>query len=85
MLWINFLHIYQPANATNGEIREAFSGRTLDMKYPDEDFTKHIINHSRDKYCRPIAEVEKLLQRWDETSGEEFDDDQDKPFDEPII
>jgi hypothetical protein len=69
----------------NGEIREAFSGRTLDMHYKGEDYTKEIIAHSRSTYCKPIAKVEKLLERWDETSGEEFDDDQNKEFDEPII
>jgi len=69
----------------NGEIREAFSGRTLNMTFPDEDYTRHIITSSREKYSKPISDVEKLLTRWDESSGESFDDDRNKEFDEPII
>jgi hypothetical protein len=69
----------------NGEIREAFSGKTLNMAFPPEDYTKNIIEQSREKYAKPISDVEKLLKRWDETSGDEFDDDRDKEFEEPII
>jgi len=69
----------------NGEIREAFSGRTLDIKYPTEDYTRHIINQSREKYSKPVADVEKLLKRWNEASGEELDDSRNSAFEEPII
>jgi len=69
----------------NGEIREAFSGRTLNMDYPAENYTQHIINASREKYTKPLQDVEKLLKRWDESSGEVLDINKNASFEEPII
>ncbi|MFA5829386.1 MAG: type IV secretory system conjugative DNA transfer family protein [Candidatus Gracilibacteria bacterium] len=50
----------------NGELTEAFSGRTLDMKFPEVDYTRQIIEASRKKYCNPREKVEENLKRWDE-------------------
>ena len=71
-----------------GEIREAFSARTIDVPKVNADFTKEIIEHSRSTYCTPKAEVEKLLSKWDEAG--EFDESNvapelEQPFEEPLI
>ena len=54
----------------DGELTEAFSGRTLDVKYGDKDFSRDIIQSSRDSYCMPREKVEEMLQKWDEGSDE---------------
>ncbi|MFT7184121.1 MAG: hypothetical protein ACI9QC_000452 [Oceanicoccus sp.] len=52
----------------DGELSEAFSGRTLDMNYPKNDFSQQIKDLSRKAYCRPRKEVEENLKKWDEAS-----------------
>lgn len=74
--------------SVNGEIREAFSGRTLDVPPIIEDLTEQIKKQSRKKYCTPKAEVEKLLSKWDEAG--DFSEDNIAPeieqdFEEPLI
>ncbi len=49
-----------------GELREAFSGKTMFMSFPKENYTAECIKYSHDNYCRPIQEVEKILQQWEE-------------------
>jgi hypothetical protein len=73
----------------NGELREAFSGRTLSVPPVTNDLTAQIINASRSKYCAPRSEVEELLAKWDEAasappSAEEVQQSEEK-FEEPII
>ena len=50
----------------DGELQEAFSGRTLDMVFPDNDFSQHCIIHSRTHYARPVSEVDQILSQWEE-------------------
>ncbi len=74
--------------SVNGEIREAFSARTVDVPEPEDDRTKEIIEYSRHNYCTPIDEVQKLLSKWDEAG--EFTDENvapeiEKDFEEPLI
>jgi hypothetical protein len=74
--------------SVNGEIREAFSGRTLDVKPPDKPFIKEIINHSRKTYCTPREDVEKLLSKWDEAgefTASNTAPEYEKEFEEPLI
>jgi hypothetical protein len=74
-----------------GEIKEAFSGRTLTMSYPEENFALECIEHSRKNYSLPVEEVEKILQRWED--GEYNPDEpvntsspfEEVEFEEPII
>ncbi len=40
-----------------GEQQEAFSGQTIDVVYPEEDFVDRCIERSRAKYCRLREEV----------------------------
>ena len=49
-----------------GELREAFSGKTMFMKFPGDNYTKECIQNSHDKFCRPLKEVEDILQQWEE-------------------
>lgn len=50
----------------NGELSEAFSGKTLDMVFPETDISREVMEHSRKLYCVPKANVEKRLESWDE-------------------
>lgn len=54
----------------DGELTEPFSGRTLDMNYPEQDLSKEILEASRAQYCQPRAAVEEALRRWDEAATE---------------
>ncbi len=74
--------------SVNGELREAFSGRTLDAPRVEYDNTEAIIAASRKKYCMPRADVETMLKQWDEAASappkpEEID--QSEVFEEPLI
>lgn len=69
-----------------GEIREAFSGRTLDVPHMKESFIPQIIDQSRQHYCEKRSNVEEMLAKWDEAG--EFDNlgpDGDPIFEEPLI
>lgn len=50
----------------NGELAEPFSGRTLDMKFPEQDKSHEILYESRKAYCTPREKVEEMLKKWDE-------------------
>lgn len=52
--------------SVDGELRDAFSGRTLNVPVPKEDYSKEIIARSREKYANPRAQVETELKKWDE-------------------
>lgn len=74
--------------SVNGEIREAFSARTLDVPRPAKDFTKEIIKQSHQKYCHPKSEVEKILTKWDEAgdfSEANTAPEMEQAFEEPLI
>src|SRR3989338_3166897 len=74
--------------SVKGEIREAFSGRTVDVPRIGEDHTREIIETSRKKYCRPKEEVEESLRKWDEAASEPPKKDEipeEETFEEPLI
>lgn len=50
----------------DGEIKEAFSGQTLDMILPKKHFAKGCIDYSRSHYARPLLEVQAILKSWEE-------------------
>ena len=50
----------------DGEIKEAFSGRTLPIQMPEKHFAKECLDFSRAHYARPLAEVKQILQQWEE-------------------
>lgn len=57
--------------SVDGELRDAFSGRTLNVPTPKQDFTQEIIRRSREKYSNPRSKVEQELKKWDEGASEE--------------
>jgi hypothetical protein len=77
----------------DGELREAFSGRTMNMHFPEKSYAQECKDFSHEKYCRPVAEVEKILQQWEEgkydpksstkptNSSLDFEED----FNEPLV
>ncbi len=72
--------------SVNGEIREAFSARTIDVPKVKESFVNQILDHSRAAYCTPREEVEKMLSRWDEAGEFENSASNETPaFEEPLI
>ena len=74
--------------SVNGELREAFSGRTLDAPKVQKDYTPEIISLSRKKYCRSKKEVESMLKKWDEAASEPPKQDKittEEKFEEPLI
>jgi len=75
--------------SVKGEIREAFSGRTVDVPKSKDDHTQEIIALSRKKYCTPKKQVEEMLKRWDEAAAappsEEESAETEEKFEEPII
>ncbi len=70
----------------DGELREAFSGRTLDMNIPEKNFAAECIEYSRAHYAKPAAEVQEILQQWEEgklgASGKAFEEVE---FEEPMV
>jgi hypothetical protein len=74
--------------SVNGEIREAFSGRTIDAPKPTDDRTQEIRAASRKKYCESREDVEEMLKKWDEAASAPPKEDEishDEKFEEPII
>ncbi|MBT3293068.1 type IV secretion system DNA-binding domain-containing protein [Candidatus Peregrinibacteria bacterium] len=72
----------------DGEIREAFSGRTMDAPVPTNDISKEIRELSRKKYCEPKANVEVMLKKWDEAASAEATEEEmavEEKFEEPIL
>ncbi len=71
----------------DGELRESFSGRTMNVPKPESDFTKEIKDFTRQVYCKPRQKVEDDLNKWDEASGEVDTslEDLESKFEEPLI
>lgn len=69
-----------------GEVRKPFSGRTLDVIQPKDDYTKDIVAQSRKKYSTPVKGVEKMLAKWDESGEIELaPGSMPEEFEEPMI
>jgi len=75
--------------SVNGELREAFSGRTLDAPRVQNDYTKQIIAASHRKFCAPRTEVEEMLKEWDEAASAPPSKEEiaavEEVFEEPLI
>ena len=50
----------------DGELRDAFSAKTVDVPHYENDFSQRITATSRGKYARPRVDVEQDLKKWDE-------------------
>lgn len=57
--------------SVDGELRDAFSGKTLNVPTSKDDYSEEIIKISRGKYATPREQVEKELKKWDEGGSEE--------------
>ncbi len=68
-----------------GETKNAFSGRTLKMAYPEKDFSKEIVDHSRKLYAKPKIEVEKELAAWEKVGSEPVAKPIDEEFAKPLV
>ena len=72
--------------SVHGEIREAFSAKTMDVPKPPESYAAEIIANSRKVYCEPRKDVEALLNKWDESGEFENSSPSEAPeFEEPLI
>jgi len=75
--------------SVNGEIREAFSGRTVDAPVPTDDRTNEIREESRRKYCENRKTVEEMLKKWDEAASAPPSEEEiaavEEKFEEPLI
>ncbi|MEK9132549.1 MAG: DUF87 domain-containing protein [Patescibacteria group bacterium] len=56
--------------SVDGELRDAFSGRTLNVSAPKDHYSTEIIRQSREKYANPRSQVENDLKKWDESASE---------------
>lgn len=54
-----------------GEIRQAFSGKTINTPKIERSYVNEIKQNSRQTYCEPRQAVEEMLAKWDEAG--EFD------------
>lgn len=52
----------------DGEIQEAFSGRTLDMNIPETHNEQACVDYSRSHYARSVEEVHRILSQWEESA-----------------
>ncbi|HIQ57071.1 TPA: type IV secretory system conjugative DNA transfer family protein [Candidatus Gracilibacteria bacterium] len=76
-----------------GELREAFSGRTQNMSFPEKDLSRECVELSRKKYCKSLEEVEKILSQWEEgadildesENSDTKQSDECAEFDAPLI
>lgn len=72
--------------SVKGEIREAFSARTIDVPVIRNHFVPEIIDVSRETYCEPRDKVEGMLNKWDEAGEFEETGPKEAPlFEEPLI
>lgn len=72
--------------SVNGEIREAFSGRTIAVPHIEKTWVPEIIANSRANFCVPRENVETMLAKWDEAGEFEDNGPSEAPvFEEPLI
>jgi len=70
----------------DGEIREAFSAKTLFVAKVEKHYVSEIVENSRKEYCIPRKDVEEMLTKWDEAGEfEESGPEEDPVFEEPLI
>ncbi|MBP9718706.1 type IV secretory system conjugative DNA transfer family protein [Candidatus Gracilibacteria bacterium] len=56
--------------SVDGELRDAFSGKTLNVPFPVDNYSDEIIKRSRERYATPREQVENDLKKWDEGAAE---------------
>jgi hypothetical protein len=72
-----------------GEITQAFSGRTLSIDFPKDNYFQDCIDFSRQNYCRPVQEVKKIIASWEEgikiSENTPAKNTEKKSFEEPVF
>lgn len=75
--------------SVNGQLREAFSGTTMDAPKVTRDHTREIVAASRRKYCSTRTQVETMLAKWDEAASAPPSKEEqmavEERFEEPLI
>ncbi|PJC37418.1 hypothetical protein CO046_00615 [Candidatus Peregrinibacteria bacterium CG_4_9_14_0_2_um_filter_53_11] len=75
--------------SVDGELRDAFSGKTLNVPAAKHDYSEEIIRRSRERYSNPREDVETFLKKWDEAAEEAPDEalaaSIEQKFAEPLI
>lgn len=73
--------------SVNGQVRDPFSGKTVFLQYPAENYVDEIKRISREKYCQPLKIVEDQLRKWEEGAmeAEKVHNDVMPEFEAPII
>lgn len=69
----------------DGEVKDAFSGRTITVKTPTENHIAECIAYSRTNYARPVEEVRHILKEWEEAKGKDQKEKDEKAFEEPLL
>jgi len=73
----------------DGKLRDPFSGYTLTIPKVTNDLSDKIIQQSREKYGKPRAEVEKMIEMMDKGGEEYADEEQVMPgedkFSAPLV
>ena len=77
--------------SVSGETAQAFSGRSLDVHYPAQNFAVEARQYSRQQYCHTKKEVENIISAWEEGTADPDkaqaanDKFQEVDFAEPLI
>lgn len=70
----------------NGEVRDAFSGRTLTVPEVSQDNTQEIVEFTRDTYCTTKSVVEELIKEQEkDTMLKEKREREGNMFEAPIV
>lgn len=73
----------------DGEMRDAFSAKTISVPKYNYDYVQEIVEHSRKMYARPRKDVEEELKKWDEAALTEEEASMisalEEKFAEPLI
>lgn len=56
--------------SVKGQMRDAFSGMTMDCIAPEQNYLEELVERSRTTFAKPKADVEQLLRKWDESGGD---------------
>ena len=72
----------------DGQTKDAFSGRSLDVKYPQNNFVKECKENSRNRFAAKKEDVITMLKKWDEGGSDDDDNElmeMPQNYKEPII
>lgn len=74
----------------DGELREAFSGKTMFIETPEKNYAQECLDHSRKTYTRDKASVQEILKQWEEgvntkASGVAVLQEAADSFEEPLL